>query len=213
MGITSNTAVIRNANGELRGNNLLNWYSENIPSNEHTRHGGHVFWITGLSCSGKTTLGRLLFRRLRVFGRPCVHLDGDQLRDAFDNDLGHTFDDRRRSARRYAGLARMFARQDIDVVCSTISLFHDIQSWNRENITNYHEIYLRAPLDVLIARDRKNLYRRALCGEIGNVVGIDLPAEEPERPDMIIDNDGTQAPEVLLDMILEQLGQGRGAIT
>jgi len=174
-------------------------------------YNGNVYWITGLSCSGKTTLGRLLCDRLRRSGRACVQLDGDQLREAFDNDLGHSFIDRRRSARRYSGLSRMFAEQGMDVVCSTISLFHDVQTWNRTNIKNYYEIYLRAPIDILISRDRKNLYSRALRGEIDNVVGVDLPAEEPVRPDVIIDNDGTHAPAVLLDMILERLGRREGA--
>lgn len=178
---------------------------------DDTEYLGRVYWITGLSCSGKTTLGRLLCDRLRSSGAPCIHLDGDRLREAFDNDLGHSFLDRRRSARRYSGLSRMFAEQGIDVVCSTISLFHDVQTWNRANIKNYYEIYLRAPLEILISRDRKNLYSRALRGEIGNVVGVDLPAEEPVRPDVIIDNDGTHAPAAVLDIVLERLGRREGA--
>jgi len=169
-----------------------------------------VYWITGLSCVGKTTLGRLLCTRLRQCGRPCVHLDGDQLRDAFDNDLGHGFADRRRSARRYSGLSRMFAEQGIDVVCSTISLFHDVQRWNRANIQNYYEILMRAPLQVLIARDGKGLYRGALSGEIDDVVGIDLPAQEPEHPDIVIDNDGSQSPAALIDMLTVALGLDDG---
>src|SRR5215475_2078392 len=173
-------------------------------------YNGNVYWITGLSCSGKTTLGRLLCDRLRRSGRACVQLDGDQLREAFDNDLGHGIIDRRRSARRYSGLSRMFAEQGIDVVCSTISLFHDVQRWNRANIQNYYEILMRAPLQVLIARDGKGLYRGALSGEIDDVVGIDLPAQEPEHPDIVIDNDGSQSPAALIDMLTVALGLDDG---
>ena len=172
---------------------------------------GRVYWLTGLACTGKTTLGRLLCRRFRRQGRTCVHLDGDELREAFDNDLGHDFRDRWRSARRYSGLSRMFAGQGIDVVCSTISLFHDVQRWNRANIKNYYEILLRAPLPILIARDGKSLYRRALRGEIDNVVGIDLPAQEPEHPDIVIENDGSRSPEAVLDLIVKALGLAEGA--
>ena len=172
---------------------------------------GRVYWLTGLACTGKTTLGRLLCRRFRRQGRACVHLDGDELREAFDNDLGHDFRDRWRSSRRYSGLSRMFARQGIDVVCSTISLFHDVQRWNRANIKNYYEILLRAPLPVLIARDGKSLYRRALRGEIDNVVGVDLPAQEPEHPDIVIENDGSRSPEAVLDLIIKALGLAEGA--
>src|SRR5215472_8386706 len=156
---------------------------------------GRVYWLTGLACTGKTTLGRLLCRRFRRQGRTCVHLDGDELREAFDNDLGHDFRDRWRSARRYSGLSRMFAGQGIDVVCSTISLFHDVQRWNRANIKNYYE----------------SLYRRALRGEIDNVVGIDLPAQEPEHPDVVIENDGSRSPEAVLDLIIKALGLAEGA--
>jgi len=172
---------------------------------------GRVYWLTGLACTGKTTLGRLLCDRLRGQGRFCLHLDGDELREAFGNDLGHDFGDRWRSARRYSGLSRMFARQGIDVVCSTISLFHDVQRWNRANINDYYEILLRAPLPVLIARDRKTLYTRALRGEIKNVVGIDLPAQEPEHPDITIENDGSCSPEVVLDLLVNALGLRSGA--
>lgn len=167
---------------------------------------GRVYWLTGLACTGKTTLGRLLCSRFRSQGRSCIHLDGDELREAFDNDLGHGFGDQWRSARRYSRLSRILAEQGIDVVCSTISLFHEVQRWNRAHIRNYYEILLRAPLPVLIARDRKTLYSRALRGEIDNVVGVDLPAQEPEHPDIIIENDGSRSPESVLDLLVRALG-------
>jgi cytidine diphosphoramidate kinase len=173
---------------------------------------GRVYWLTGLACSGKTTLGRLLCQRVRSHGRACVHLDGDELREAFGNDLGHDFGDRWRSARRYSGLSRMFAEQGIDVVCSTISLFHDVQRWNRANIKHYYEILLHAPLPVLISRDRKDLYSRALRGELDNVVGIDLPAQEPEHPDIVIENDGSRSPEALADLLVKTLGLDEGEV-
>src|SRR5580658_10619623 len=95
---------------------------------------GRVFWITGLSGAGKTTLGRELSSRLRVIGHPTVFLDGDALRSAIAEDLGHSADDRRRSAMRNARLCQLLAGQGADVVCATISLFHEVQRWNRENI-------------------------------------------------------------------------------
>src|SRR5580658_2984713 len=81
---------------------------------------GRVFWITGLSGAGKTTLGRELWRRLRAAGRPVVFLDGDALRSAIAEDLGHDARDRRRSAMRNARLCRLLADQGSDVVCATI---------------------------------------------------------------------------------------------
>src|SRR5215467_7494012 len=101
---------------------------------------GRVFWITGLSGAGKTTVGRELWSRLRAAGRPVTFLDGDMLRDVIAEDLGHSSGDRRRSAMRNARLCRLLAGQGADVVCATISLFHEVQRWNREHIPGYREI-------------------------------------------------------------------------
>jgi len=103
---------------------------------------GRVFWITGLSGAGKTTVGRELSKRLRAAGRPVTFLDGDTLRSVIAEDLGHSAGNRRRSAMRNARLCRLLAEQGVDVVCATISLFHEVQSWNRENIPGYCEICL-----------------------------------------------------------------------
>jgi cytidine diphosphoramidate kinase len=85
---------------------------------------GRVYWITGLSGAGKTTVGRELWRRLRTAGRSAIFLDGDALREVIAEDLGHSILNRRTSAMRNARLCRMLASQGTDVVCPTISLFH-----------------------------------------------------------------------------------------
>src|SRR5262249_8532234 len=166
---------------------------------------GIVFWITGLSGAGKTTVGRELWSRLRSAGRPAVFLDGDVLREAIADDLGHSGEDRLRSAKRNARTCRLLAEQGLDVVCSTISMFHEVRKWNRENIVGYREIYLRVPMPELERRDPKGIYARARSGESANVVGIDVLAELPDAADIVLDNYGELDPKKAVDVIWERL--------
>jgi len=151
---------------------------------------GRVYWITGLSGAGKTTVGRELWRRLRTAGRSAIFLDGDALREVIAEDLGHSTTNRRTSAMRNARLCRMLASQGTDVVCPTISLFHEVQLWNRRNIPGYCEIYLRVPMEELRRRDAKGIYAAADRGDLRDVVGLDVPAEVPEAPNLLLDNFG-----------------------
>jgi glutamine kinase len=162
---------------------------------------GRVYWITGLSGAGKTTLGRELWQRLRAAGRPAIFLDGDMLREVIAEDLGHNLANRRKSAMRNARLCRMLASQGEDVVCPTISMFHDVQRWNRENIPDYREIYLRVPMDELQRRDAKGIYAAARRGDLRDVVGLDVAAELPEAPDLILDNFGALDSSAAVDRI------------
>ena len=181
------------------------------PEAEHGASPGRVFWITGLSGAGKTTLGRELCSRLRAAGRPVTFLDGDALRAVIAEDLGHSADDRRRSAMRNARLCRLLAEQGADVVCATISLFHEVQHWNRENIPGYHEIYLRVPIDELRRRDTKGIYAGAQRGDVRNVVGLDVPAEAPEAPDLVLDYYGALDVATAVDRILAVCARRDGA--
>ena len=172
------------------------------PDGDQDVSSGHVYWITGLSGTGKTTLGRELSSRLRASGHRVIFLDGDVLRSAIAEDLGHSAGERLRSAMRNARLCRLLAEQGGDVVCATISLFHEVQRWNRENIPGYREIYLRVPIDELRRRDGKGIYAGAQQGNVRDVVGLDVPAEAPEAPDLILDNYGALDIATATDRIL-----------
>lgn len=148
-----------------------------------------VTWITGLSGAGKTTLAQAWVRKLQLRKLPVVLLDGDELREVFDNSFDHSLEQRYQASLHYARLCRLLSQQSIHVVCATISLFHETQEWNRTNIPNYFEVYIKASLPTLLQQDSKNIYQRALSGKLQNVVGVDLQEEVPKYPDLIINRE------------------------
>lgn len=166
---------------------------------------GTVFWITGLPGSGKTTIAEELCKRLREQNRIIIFLDGDILREIFGNDLGYDLTSRKKSADRNSRICKTLSSQGVDVVCATVSLFHTTQQWNRSNIPNYKEIYLKVSPETLNRRDKKNLYSQAAQGLVQNVIGVDLPFEEPQTPDLVIDNNGDFTPADLSQQILSRL--------
>ena len=102
---------------------------------------------------------------------------------------------------RNARLCKLLSDQGTDVVCATISLFHEVHRWNRANIPLYHEIYLRVPAEELHRRDVKGIYRTARQGVLTDVVGLDVTAEVPESPDLVIDNHGATDVAAAVDLI------------
>lgn len=161
---------------------------------------GTVYFFTGLSGAGKTTVGGLFYRRLKERKPNVVVLDGDQIRPVFGEDTGYGFEERRHLAERAFRVCKMLAEQGIDVVCCSISMFHSVRKWNRENIPNYREIYIRVKGETLLARNKKGLYTNGK-----NVIGVDLPFEEPTSPDLIVQNDGDCTPLELVKQIEKSL--------
>ena len=164
---------------------------------------GKVYWITGLSGAGKTTIGTRLFERLREEKPNVFRLDGDVGRWAYNDKVGYSREERLDGAYRNARVCKMIADQGIDVVCCTISMYDEVRAWNRENMENYREVYLEVPLEVLIKRDQKGLYTRVQKGSVKDVVGMDLKLEFPKHPDVRVMNDGTLTPDEVVAKILE----------
>lgn len=158
---------------------------------------GNVYWITGLSGAGKTTVSKALYNKLKSKKDNVVFLDGDILRDVFGNDLGYTKEDRLKSAMRNSRLCKMLSEQGIDVICATISMFDDVRKYNRDNILGYKEIYLSVSLEVLKERNQKKLY-----SDGSNVVGMDIEFEAPKCPDIVIENDGSISIEEITNKLL-----------
>ena len=164
---------------------------------------GTVYWITGLSGAGKTTIGKLFYNYLKEQHPNTVFLDGDTLRKVFGDDLGYTEEERRKCAMRYSRLCAMLEKQGMNVVCCTISMFDSVRQWNRENIYNYREIYVRVSMDTLCARDQKGLYSGITSETDKDVAGIHFQVEMPKNPDLILDNDGGTTPEEQVEKIVK----------
>lgn len=162
---------------------------------------GTVYFFTGLAGAGKTTIGGLFYRRLKAVKPNVVLLDGDQTRPVFNEDSGYSDADRLRGSYRVFRVARMLADQDIDVVVCGICMYSPVRDWNRENIEHYREIYIKVKSETLLQRNQKGLYSSGK-----NVVGVDLPFDEPKSPDFILQNDGEETPQMIVERLEYSLG-------
>lgn len=159
-----------------------------------------VYWFTGLSGAGKTTLGKLWLEELRSRGENPIFLDGDELRFVFGNDLGYSEQDRRKSAMRNARICEMLSKQGFTVICCTISMFDSVREYNRANIPGYREIYVKVSSETLTKRDQKGLYTKA----DSDVAGVHFKVEEPKTPDIVLKNDGDFPPEKQIEILRNQ---------
>lgn len=163
-------------------------------------------WIIGLSSAGKSTLAKLLVDKLHANGYPCMLVDGDEVRAIFEERLGYDPDSRRKQTRRILALTRWVSNHGILPIVAIIHPFEDDRKRCREALDKYYEVYLECDLAACIKRDTKNVYQPALDGKAGNVVGLDIPYDEPGNPDLILDSTHL-TPEEMLDTLWEYLEQ------
>ncbi len=161
-----------------------------------------VFWFTGLSGSGKSTIANLLERKLHATGRHTYLLDGDNVRHGLNRDLGFTDADRVENIRRVAEVARLMADAGLIVVVSFISPFMAERRMARELMApgEFVEVFVDTPFEECARRDPKGLYARALKGEIKNFTGVDSPYEPPEEPEIHLETLG-RTPEEMVEIL------------
>lgn len=160
---------------------------------------GIVYWITGLAGAGKSTIGSALYYELRKKQNNVVILDGDILKQLAGG--GYSESERRARAEKYSILCKTLADQGITVIICTIAMFQSVRDWNRKYIERYVEVFLDVPVEILSQRDKKGLYSRQRKGMLKDVAGLDVKAEFPVNPSIILKNDGGMSVTECVDCI------------
>jgi bifunctional enzyme CysN/CysC len=193
----------------LRRSQNVHWQAIDVDTDAHVRLKGHqpcVVWFTGLSGSGKSTIGNLVEKRLHADGVHTTMLDGDNVRHGLNKDLGFTDVDRVENIRRVAEVAKLMTDAGLVVLVTFISPFRAERRMARDLVSDglFCEVFIDTPLAVAEDRDPKGLYRKARRGELSNFTGIDSPYEAPEHPEIHIDTTAL-APEVAAEQIVDRL--------
>ncbi len=149
---------------------------------------GFTLWFTGLSGAGKSTLATLAAVELRNRGHRVEILDGDEVRTNLSKGLGFSKEDRDTNIRRIGYVCRLLARNGVVAISAAISPYRAIRDEVRAQHDRFFEVYVKCPLETLVERDIKGLYKRALKGEIPAFTGVSDPYEEPLNPELVVES-------------------------
>ena len=166
-------------------------------------HRGAVLWFTGLSGSGKSTIGHRVERMLIERGAFAYVLDGDNVRHGLNSDLGFAPEDRVENIRRIGEVARLFADAGGLVLSAFISPYRNDRDRVRAlmGAGEFIEVFVDTPLEICEARDPKGLYKKARAGEISNFTGLDAPYEVPENPEVHLQTENLSVDEAAAQVI------------
>ncbi|MBU8772843.1 adenylyl-sulfate kinase [Cytobacillus oceanisediminis] len=169
-------------------------------------HNSKIIWFTGLSGSGKTTIANELEDILHSKGISTFILDGDNIRQGLNNDLGFSQEDRKENIRRIGEVAKLFVDSGIVVLVTFISPFASERKLVRDMVEKdeFIEVYVNCSLAECEKRDPKGLYQRAKNGEIKEFTGISSPYEVPENPEIILETSNysiKECTEILYDYL------------
>jgi adenylyl-sulfate kinase len=177
---------------------------------ETSRTSGGILWMTGCPSAGKSTLARRVAAELTKAGRAGEVLDGDEVRTHLSSGLGFSREDRDINVGRLALVARLLAKHGVLAIVAAVSPYAQARADARRQAEQlgirFVEVFVDAPIDVLVERDVKGLYRKALAGEIGHFTGVSDPYERPAHPDVLIRSD-QQDIDACVTRILEAVGQ------
>jgi adenylylsulfate kinase len=167
-----------------------------------------VIWCTGLPSSGKTTIASMLKPKLEKLGLNAEILDGDILRKELSPDLGFSREDIYTHARKVVFLCKLLQQNKIVSIVSAVSPHMEIRNFIRNEVGNFVEVYVKCSLDTCIKRDCKGLYKQAINGKMHNLIGLQIPYEEPVNPEVIADTEHDTCDNIVNEIIskLRDLG-------
>jgi adenylyl-sulfate kinase len=149
---------------------------------------GFTLWFTGLSGAGKSTLASLIAAELKERGHRVEVLDGDEVRTNLSKGLGFSKEDRDTNIRRIGYVCNLLARNGVIAISAAISPYRDIRDEIRAQHDRFFEVFVKCPLNTLVERDVKGLYKKALKGEIAHFTGVSDPYEEPFAPELVLES-------------------------
>ena len=143
---------------------------------------GILFWVTGLSGSGKSTIAKNIFYKITKIYGPTLLIHGDNLRNIFKLN-GYSLNERLMIGKMYIDLINLIIKQKINLIFTVNGLFHSLRNINKKKFKNYIEIYIKADLKKIFKKNKKrNIYSQK------NVWGVDLNPEFPKNPHIIVKN-------------------------
>lgn len=176
--ITSNNLTLENMEITAAQRQLING------------HSGGILWFTGLSGSGKSTLAKELQKQLFTRGYQVYVLDGDNIRQGLNADLGFSPKDRGENIRRIGEVAALFADAGMVVITAFISPYAEDRRKARAAAHElFHTVHIKAGVEICESRDVKGLYKKARNGEINDFTGVSAPYEVPENPELVLDTE------------------------
>jgi bifunctional enzyme CysN/CysC len=165
-------------------------------------HKGGVLWFTGLSGAGKSTLAKELQKALFAKGYQVYVLDGDNVRQGINRDLGFSPDDRSENIRRVGEVASLFANAGVICITAFIAPYKADRAGVRVIAGDmFHNVYIKADVETCERRDPKGLYEKAKKGEIKEFTGVSAPYEEPENPELIVDTSKLSVEESVTQLV------------
>ncbi len=150
---------------------------------------GFTIWLTGMSGSGKSSVAATIADQLRSRGLAVEVLDSGRIRAQINRSLGFSREEIEENTLRLAYECTLLNRNHVIAIVGSVSPYRAVRDKAREQIGAFVEVYCRCPMEVLMQRDEKGLYERALKDEVKHVAGVNAPYEEPLKPEVLLNTD------------------------